>query len=239
MARPVSKATRKSAQQVKIAAQRLFAERGVDGVTVRDIAEAAGQKNHGIVGYYFGTKEELVRELIVDGARRIDQLRNDELDRMENEGGPATVRDVVNVLIYPSIDEAAEASQVGNTYTRFIVMLNMTHRDLFMDALEGRWNSGYRRCLAHLARLMPPMPAARKRQRFVLMGRYLGSVLSSREGALADTSREHHTWNTPQMLEHFALTLTAVLELPDTLDHDPASPGGETQLQLIGPLSVN
>ena len=93
-----------SAEQIKAVALRLFAERGVDGVTVREIATASGQKNHGVVGYYYGSKEALVREIIVDGAIAIDQRRNALLDELEAKRGPKTVREVVDVLIFPAAD---------------------------------------------------------------------------------------------------------------------------------------
>lgn len=200
-----------AAEQIKAIALRLFAERGVDGVTVREIATAAGQKNHGAVGYYFSSKELLVRELVLDGAIEIDRRRNAELDAIEATGGPRTVRDVVDVLIFP-----ATAEPNDEYYIRFIVMLTMTHRDLMMDALENRWNSGYRRCLDHLRALMPAMPRLLQNQRFVFMGAYLGSVLAARQQALADHSRAHPIWSAAFSLEHFAQSLTLVLEAPVT-----------------------
>src|SRR5260221_7126438 len=121
-----------SAEQIKAVALRLFAERGVDGVTVREIATAAGQKNHGAVGYYFGSKEALVREIILDGAIAIDQRRNVLLDQLEADSGPRAVREVVNVLIFPAPDPD------DHYYLRFIVMLTMIHRGLMVDARENR-----------------------------------------------------------------------------------------------------
>ena len=70
--------------QIKLAARRLFAERGVDGVSTREIVKAAGQKNQGSLNYYFGTKEELVRELVVDGAKLIDEFSRGRLDQTQN-----------------------------------------------------------------------------------------------------------------------------------------------------------
>lgn len=201
-----------AAAHLETVARRLFAERGVDGVTVRDIAEAAGQKNHAAVGYHFGSKDALVRKIVIDGARLIDQRRNDWLDTLEAAGGPRTVREVVDVLIYAGVDMAGDGSENG--YSRFVVMLGMTHRQLFMDALGGRWNSGYQRCLDHLRRLMADMPAATKNQRFVFMGAYLGGVLAAREVGLADASRDHPSWRADATLSHFASTMTALLESP-------------------------
>lgn len=204
------KATAEAARQVKIAAQRLFAERGVDGVTVRDIADAAGQKNRAVVGYYFGSKEQLVKELVAEGAEKINRTRNRKLDELEAKGGFA-VRDVVELLIHTSFmdDDAGE-----QTYLRFIAMLNMSHRALFLSVLAGRGDTGYQRCLKHLHRLLPHLPPEKRQQRFVFLGRYLTAVLSSRESVLADQSREHAMWNSPDTLDHFAQTVTAMLESP-------------------------
>ncbi|MBC7535721.1 MAG: TetR/AcrR family transcriptional regulator, partial [Ferruginibacter sp.] len=43
-------------------AERLFAEKGYDGTTVRDIAETAGV-NLAMISYYFGSKEKLMEAL--------------------------------------------------------------------------------------------------------------------------------------------------------------------------------
>src|SRR5882757_6364563 len=122
---------------LKLAARRLFAHRGIDGVSVRDIVDAAGQRNSGSLHYYFGTKEELARELVADGARLIDQRRNTQLDALERDGGPRTLRQVVEILVWPSTDLGGDGGQGGHedTYIRFISMLQMSHRQLFLDAL--------------------------------------------------------------------------------------------------------
>lgn len=214
MTKALRKAQAGAREQIKLAARRLFAIRGIDGVSVREIVEASGQKNHGSLSYYFGTKEALVRELVADGAKLIDMRRNAFLDRLEAAGGPSSVRDAVEALVYPSIGLSGETEDEEDTYLRFIAMLAMNHRELFMDALEKRWNSGYLRCLDHLRRLMPDMPAAAKNQRFVFMGAYMSSVLSLREAALTDRTRPHPNWSSADTLEHFMQSLTVMLEAP-------------------------
>src|SRR5262245_9296451 len=126
MPRHEKKPTPNAAEHIKAVAQRLFADQGVDGVTVRDIAAAAGQKNHGAVGYYFGSKDALVRELVIDGAREIDDRRNHMLDVMEARGGPISIREVVDALITPALFGNG-APEKADCYIRFITMLNMSH----------------------------------------------------------------------------------------------------------------
>lgn len=197
---------------IKEAALRLFAERGVNGVTVREIAEAAGQKNHAAVGYHFGSKEELIRAVIVYGARLIDDLRNALLDTAEAKGGPSTVEDVMRILIQSSLPDASPPW--SDCYNRFVVGLQLSHRALFMDALEGRWNAGYLRCLDHVRRLLPGVSHPILNQRLIFMGAAFGGVLASREQELADRTRAHKMWEDDATLDHLAKALGAMLRLP-------------------------
>src|SRR4051812_50018016 len=48
-------------EQIVLAAEALFAERGVEGVSLRQIGAAAGNGNNSAVQYHFGTKDRLVQ----------------------------------------------------------------------------------------------------------------------------------------------------------------------------------
>lgn len=192
------------------AALQLFAEYGVAAVTVRQIAEAAGQRNHASVGYHFGSKEALLRAVIAHGAQLIDAVRNSMLDEIEAAAGPADLMEITRCLVRSSLPHAGPPW--SDCYNRFIVGLQLSNRALFMDALEGKWNSGYLRCLDHLRRLMPELPAATVNQRLLFMGASLGGILAARERELADHSRPHAMWGKDETLDEVARSLAAILE---------------------------
>jgi AcrR family transcriptional regulator len=195
---------------LKLAARRLFAHRGLDGVSVRDIVLAAGQRNSGSLHYYFGTKENLARELVSDGAKLIDQRRNSQLDDTERAGGPHRLREVIEVLVWPSTGLAGERGE-EDTYVRFITLLQMSHRQLFLDALEGRWASGYERCLAHIRRLLKDIDPVIVTQRLVFMSLYMRAAMSSREAALEAGSQSHHFWSAEITMQNLIDTIEGIL----------------------------
>src|SRR3982074_1060147 len=90
--------------QIKAAAQMLFARHGVDAVTVQQIVAAAGQRNNAALHYHFGSKEELIRQMVVDGASVLDERRQGMLRELEARGGPSTIREIMLVLVMPVIE---------------------------------------------------------------------------------------------------------------------------------------
>ena len=61
------------------AARDLFAARGIDGVSVRQIAAAAGV-NHALVHRYFGTKSDIVAEILEGEAEAMSSMARPEAD---------------------------------------------------------------------------------------------------------------------------------------------------------------
>lgn len=72
-----------TAVQLLDAAERLFAERGLDRVSLREIGAACGQRNSSVVHYHFGTREVMLRAVLERRLRPIDALRHRWLDNFE------------------------------------------------------------------------------------------------------------------------------------------------------------
>src|SRR4030088_3626998 len=87
--------------QIKAAAQMLFARHGVDAVTVQQIVTAAGQRNNAALHYHFGSKEELIRQLVVDGAAVLDERRQGMLDDTEADECLRQLVEVMLVVVVP------------------------------------------------------------------------------------------------------------------------------------------
>lgn len=71
------KQRKRNAEQTKAAivkaAQRLFAERGIPAVSIRDIAKAAGV-SHGLVQQYFGTRKQMIAAIIQNAIQDFEKL---------------------------------------------------------------------------------------------------------------------------------------------------------------------
>ncbi|WP_454727436.1 MULTISPECIES: TetR/AcrR family transcriptional regulator [Cupriavidus] len=202
--------------RLKQAAQRLFALRGEEGVTVQEIVSAAGQRNNAALHYHFGSKRELLKELILDGAQRIDARRQEMLDRME-ASDTLTARGLLEALVYPLLELGKQTGQY--TYIRMIASVQLTDRTLLREAVGDTWNTGYRRCLAHLENLYRQLPPEILHQRLTLVSIYGSAVWAAWEAA-ADAKTGSRFWEPAHSVSNVLDTLQAVLEAvpsPSTL----------------------
>jgi AcrR family transcriptional regulator len=85
------------------AAEELFAARGIEGVSLREIAAAAGQRNNSAVSYHFRDKQGLVDALIADRMGRVEAARAQLVDRIDNLDG-LSVAELLTLLWQPVID---------------------------------------------------------------------------------------------------------------------------------------
>ena len=205
-------ASEQTRDQIKVAAQMLFARHGVDAVTVQQIVDAAGQRNNAALYYHFRTKEELIRQMVVDGAAVLDARRRQMLDEMEQRGGPASIREVMLVLFMPVIELGEDERWRG--YIRFTSHLQASDPKALRDALNNRWNAGYVECVNHLKRMLPA-PVAIVEQRLSILAIYSNAVLSAHEAALESrNTRSSRLWGQPFTIENILDMLQAAITCP-------------------------
>jgi AcrR family transcriptional regulator len=87
-------------ERILRAAEELFAERGIDGVSLREINRAAGQSNTGAVQYYFGDRISLVVAVIARH-RRADEIRRHTLLDEYERNGRRDPRNLAGALVLP------------------------------------------------------------------------------------------------------------------------------------------
>lgn len=211
--------------RLKEEAQRLFALRGLEGVSVQDIISAAGQRNSASLRYYFGNKLALARELVVDGARLIDEDRQARVDRLEAEGA-LSVRAVLGALLFPMLELADRTGQP--TYIRMIANFQLNDRAFLREALENKWNAGYQRCNALLRDLLPDIDPAIVDHRLSLVGIYGNAALAAWEAA-RDSGEPGRLWAPGY----------AVSNLMDTFEGMLAAPPSEETRSLLGESKSN
>lgn len=103
-----------------VAAERLFAERGLLGVSQREILREAGARNATALQYHFGDRDGLLRAVLARRFDAIDQRRHDLLDAYEARGR-RDVRELAAALVLPLAAELA--SEGGRAYLQVLAEL--------------------------------------------------------------------------------------------------------------------
>ena len=98
-------------------ARRLFAERGVDPVSLREISRAAEQRNVSALQYHFGDREGLLRAVLAPHEREVDARRRAVLDELATRSGP-DLRDFADALVRPPA--ALLGDPGGREYLRIV-----------------------------------------------------------------------------------------------------------------------
>jgi AcrR family transcriptional regulator len=108
-------------ERLILAAERLCAERGIDQVSLRQIATAAGQRNPAVVQYHFGSKTDLLRAVVRYRVTPIDERRMELLAALDAEGRGDDPRGLVEASIRP----LAELGPAESHYVRFLAQLTL------------------------------------------------------------------------------------------------------------------
>lgn len=108
------------------AAERLFAERGLGGVSVRDITLAAGARNQSALHYHFGDMDKLIKEVFAHRYHQIEETRRQRLAEMAAAGTDGDIGKLMEAAVGPLFEACLEEN--GRLYARFCVQLTADPR---------------------------------------------------------------------------------------------------------------
>lgn len=192
-----------------LAAERLFAEHGVEHVSLRQIGERAQQKNNSAVQYHFGDKSGLIQALY---DLRLVPL-NAERHRMLDELGTPGAADLAAVYIVP-LSDAVLAADGSSYYARFLDRYLGRGREF--EAFDDRHGSGSREVVRRMSELMAGLDPEVREER-------LRQIQSLTIRTLADLE---HRLETGRVDVHGSeLTITSLIEAVAILLSAPSSLG--------------
>jgi AcrR family transcriptional regulator len=133
-------------------AERLFGEEGYKAVSLRSITAAAGV-NLASIHYYFGSKEELLDELVMRKAVAVNEERLARLRHLEAAAGPnaIAVEDLIEAFMMPAFHAAEESPE-------FAKLMGRLHAEGIMPAVARKhFGPIGKRFLAEMRRALPGM----------------------------------------------------------------------------------
>jgi AcrR family transcriptional regulator len=117
--------SRPTRERILDAAERLFAQRGFHGVSIRDITGAAGV-DVALANYHFGSKQGLLEAVFV---RRAEDLNSERLARLDAviagaRGKPPQLEEIIDAFTYPLLDRSTRGSAGWKSYFALIAAIN-------------------------------------------------------------------------------------------------------------------
>jgi AcrR family transcriptional regulator len=191
-------------------AERLFAERGIEAVSLRDITNAA-RANSAAVHYHFGSKDELVRATLEHRAAELAKRRDGYLVAIEHSRRP-TVRQVVAALAMPTAELAADDEHGGRYYVGFLAaLLERPETAAIIDEVYGDQMSRY---LDALARVLPDLPADVRVLRFAFAKDFINRALAHPERGMRLWIEQHAPATVPTLAAHVVDFLVGAMRAP-------------------------
>lgn len=142
------------------AAERLFAERGFDATSIRDIATVAGD-TIGTLSYHFTSKDRLLAEVVRRRFQALGDLRRSMYAGFRARGGGTpSLDDVIAAITVPFLERAMCGGPAWQSYTALIARMMYVSDPVSRDAIAELSDPLAREMLGWLHEAAPEGSAA-------------------------------------------------------------------------------
>jgi len=192
-------------------AEELFGEQGITATSLRQII-AKAEVNLAAVHYHFGSKEDLLNEMVHRRAEPVNRERLARLERLEADTGhkPATVEAILDAFLAPM-------AVVAEKNPLFVRVMGRIHSEGLMPAIiQKHFLPTAQRFIVLLRRALPELSDAEFLWRVHFM---MGAMAHTMCGALVFPAGD----------EDFHARMRKLVTFLSAGFRAPATPNGETQ----------
>lgn len=210
-AKPKPADARSAREALLDSAERLLAENGIEGASLRQIAAESGQANNSVVQYHFGDKTGLLREIIQRRVAGFEPRRQAMLNAARDQGHLSDVRTLLEILFLP-IAELVDG-RGRHVYARFMMQFMSSFRYQVGTEHPG-WepDSAATRAALALAETLPFLGGAELRTRINCVGGMFFNALIERDNAAGRADLEAENL----FLDDLFAMMTAAITIPTT-----------------------
>jgi AcrR family transcriptional regulator len=114
-----------SRERLLDAAEKLFAQKGFDGTSIRDIAARSGD-TIGTLSYHFGSKDALLSEVVRRRFHALGEMRRDMYRAIRAERTP-DLEDVIRCIVEPFVERALRGEEEWHSYIGLLGRMMYAH----------------------------------------------------------------------------------------------------------------
>jgi AcrR family transcriptional regulator len=208
-------------EQIVLTAERLLAERGLEGVSLRQISAEAGCGNNTAVQYHFGSKDQLIQAVFEYRQPRLHERRR----ILIAQHRPQDLRSWCECFLLPIMEQG---EQKGSHYCSFVAMLVAHGRLEMFDRVREEFRAPSRAFREQIGSLLPGLPESLRMHRITY-------VLTFSVHAAAD--RERARANGLKVLP-FAVHVSDLIDGLVGFLGAPVSPVALAALEVADPVSI-
>lgn len=174
-------------------AERLFAGRGLEATSIRDITLTA-KVNLGAINYHFGTKQKLIEAVFSRRLEPLNQRRLALLDGVERKSGgrPPAIGALLEAMIRPAVERGFAAGRRNTAFMRLMARCHSEPNPKIEKLIRAQFQKLLARFAAAFARALPELPREELFWRLIFAsGALLHALLiSSKEESLPGSLRK-------------------------------------------------
>jgi AcrR family transcriptional regulator len=183
-------------------AERLFALRGIDAVSMRSICAEADQRNNTALQYHFGDKQNLIEAILADRMGANNDRRQAMLERIRSDMCEGDLHRLVAALVAPFTHQLFD-DDGGRYYVRFSAQLFSRGNAIELLADRRPWADAFHDIVDLIRICLSQIPEEVVAARLTLMASQLVHATAAKEYELAESGAKQRS----QSVERFTADL--------------------------------